>query len=456
MEVNEVNIDSLKVYEKNARTHSEKQLVQLVASLKEFGWTNPLLVDETLTIIAGHGRLAAAKKIGMQKVPVIELSGMTEAQKRAYVLADNKLAELAGWDKDLLTSELAALQDMDFDIELTGFSDVEIAELLPVFIEQGGTDENEIPDPPAQPTTIEGDVWVCGRHRLKCGDSTSAQDMASLMAGGKADMVFTDPPYNVDYQGGTKDGLKIKNDSMSSASFYQFLFDVFSTAATVVEGGAPIYVCHSDSEGLNFRKSMLDAGWLLKSCLIWVKSQFVLGRLDYHQKHEPILYGWKDGAAHKWYGGRTKHSVSEDIPGVTIQNVEDGYEITFGDVIQHCKIKVPAYEMLCAGSDELTSVWRVEKPQRSEFHPTTKPVEIPRRAINNSSKVGGVVLDMFLGSGSTMIACEQIGRACRGLELDPVYCDVIVQRWQSFTGATAILESTGDDFNAIRSARQLS
>jgi DNA modification methylase len=454
MKIEQRNIETLAEYANNARTHSDQQVKQIAASLAEFGWTNPLLVDDNDTIIAGHGRLMAAKSLGYTNVPVIRLSGLSEAQKRAYILADNKLAEQAGWDKELLKIELLALRDMDFNVDLVGFSEFEINEILPVIVDFGEGNEDDVPDLPERHVTVHGDVWQLGRHRLKCGDSTSAIDMRDLVGDGQvADMVFTDPPYNVDYKGGTAQSLKIKNDNMSSGKFYQFLFDVFTAANMVVDAGAPIYVCHSDHEGLNFRKSLLDSGWLLKSCLVWVKNQFVLGRLDYHQKHEPILYGWKSGAAHKWFGGRNKDSVCDDKVCASVVSVGDGFEITFGDAIQFCRIKVPSYEVLASGADDLTTVWRVEKPQRSEFHPTTKPVEIPRRAIVNSSKSGAVVLDPFLGSGATLIACEQTGRACRGMELDPKYCDVIITRWQQFAGKEAILVSSGESFREVSDNR---
>jgi DNA modification methylase len=252
-------------------------------------------------------------------------------------------------------------------------------------------------------------------------------------------MVFTDPPYNVAYKGGTKDALTIKNDNMSSANFYRFLFDCFTAAAAVCSPGTPIYVCHSDSEGLNFRKSLIDSGWLVKSCLIWVKNQFVLGRMDYHMRHEPILYGWMAGAAHKWFGGRKNSTIIEEMPGLTITANGDGAEITFSDGVRFCSMQVPSYDIIGASDESTTTIWKVDKPQKNPDHPTTKPVEIPRRSIENSSLNGNRVLDLFLGSGSTLIACEMSGRICHGMELDPKYCDVIVRRWEQFTGRKAEL-----------------
>ena len=253
-------------------------------------------------------------------------------------------------------------------------------------------------------------------------------------------MVFTDPPYNVDYQGGTKDKLTIKNDKMKSADFYRFLFDCFAAAATVCPPGTPIYVCHSDSEGLNFRNSLVDSGWLVKTCLIWVKNHFKLGRMDYHMRHEPILYGWKAGGPHRWFGGRKLSTVIEDIPGITITPSEDGSaEIMFSDGVRFYQIHVPSYEISGASDDSTTTIWKVDKPLKNPDHPTTKPVDIPKRAILNSSVSGNRVLELFLGSGSTLIACEITGRICYGLELDPRYCDVIIKRWEQFTGRRAEL-----------------
>jgi DNA modification methylase len=252
-------------------------------------------------------------------------------------------------------------------------------------------------------------------------------------------MVFTDPPYNVAYTGATKDKLTIKNDKMSSAKFYIFLRDAFTAAAAVVAPGAPIYVCHSDSEGMNFRKAMADSGFLAKSLLIWVKNHFTMGRMDYHMRHEPIIYGWREGAAHKWYGGRKLSTVVEEMPGLVFQQEEEGFAISFSDGVRAVAIKVPSYEVTDATDGMDASVWKVDKPLKSAEHPTMKPVEIPRRAIANSSKNGGIVFEPFMGSGSTLIACEMIGRLCYGLELDPKYCDVIVTRWEQFTGRQAQL-----------------
>ena len=252
-------------------------------------------------------------------------------------------------------------------------------------------------------------------------------------------MVFIDPPYNVSYQGGTKAKLTIKNDSMKSEDFYKFLYNCFVAISAVCTPGTPIYVCHADTEGLNFRKSMIDAGWLTKNCLIWIKNHFSMGRMDHHMRHEPILYGWKSGGPHRWYGGRKTDSVIEETPGLGIVKIETGFEITFSDGVRFCALNVPSYEVITACHDDETTIWKTDKPLKNPDHPTTKPVDIPKRAIKNSSLPGNKVLDGFLDSGATLIACEQTGRVCHGMELDPIYCDVIIKRWENFTGNKAML-----------------
>jgi DNA modification methylase len=253
-------------------------------------------------------------------------------------------------------------------------------------------------------------------------------------------MIFTDPPYNVAYHGGTKEKMTIQNDKMKSSDFFKFLFAAFSAAAAVVSPGSPIYVCHSDSEGLNFRKSLKDSGWLVKSCLVWVKNHFKLGRMDYHMRHEPILYGWRAGGAHRWFGGRKQSSVVEEMPGLQIKAVDSDFHLSFSDGVRSVTVKTPAYEVVESSDGCDTSIWKVDKPLRNGDHPTIKPVEIPRRAIENSSENGDLVFDPFMGSGSTLIACEMTGRRCNGMELEPRFCDVAVKRWELFTGKKAILE----------------
>lgn len=391
MQIQEVAVEALIPYAKNSRTHSDAQVAQIAASIKEFGWTNPILVDGTKGIIAGHGRLMAARKLGLVKVPVIELKDMTESQKKAYVIADNQLAMNAGWDIDLLKIEVADLNEDGFDLELLGFDNKMLDSLLEPEVKDGLTDEDAVPEVPKDPKTKLGDVYILGEHRLMCGDSTNIEAVETL-SGGLVDILVTDPPYNVNYEGATKDKLKIMNDSMDDETFRQFLRDAFVAADAVMKQGAVYYIWHADSEGYNFRGACRDAGWKVRQTLIWAKDSMVMGRQDYHWKHEPCLYGWKDGAAHLWAADRKQTTIIE------------------------CK-----------------------KPRVNDIHPTMKPVELMEYQILNNTKGQDVVLDLFGGSGSTLIACEKTGRRARLMELDPKYCDVIVKRWEDFTGKQAIL-----------------
>jgi DNA modification methylase len=392
MQITEVAVEALIPYAKNSRTHDDAQVAQIAASIKEFGWTNPILVDGDKGIIAGHGRLMAARKLGLTKVPVIELKDMTEAQKKAYVIADNKLAMNAGWDMDFLKLELQELEDAEFDLSLTGFDDKELDQLLAPEIEEGLTDENAVPETPEEPKTKLGDIYILGNHRLMCGDSTSIDAVEKLMDGQLADQLVTDPPYNIAYEGGSKKREQIKNDEMADEEFRQFLKDVYIAANAVMKSGAVFYIWHADSEGYNFRGAARDMGWKVRQTLIWNKDNSAFGRSDYHWKHEPCLYGWKDGAAHLWATDRKQTTVIE------------------------CK-----------------------RPSKSDLHPTMKPVELMEYQILNNTKGQDIVLDLFGGSGSTMIAAEKTGRKSRLMELDPKYCDVIVKRWEDFTGKKAIL-----------------
>jgi len=385
-------IDRLIPYARNARTHSEAQIAQIAASIREWGWTTPILVDEDGTVLAGHGRLAAARQLQMTEVPVIVASGWSDAKRRAYVLADNKLALNAGWDDELLTLELGELGDLGFDLQLIGFSDEEIKALQPVEVNEGLTDPDEVPEPPPEPITKPGDVWIMGKHRLMCGDSTSTDHLAQLLQGTLVDMWLTDPPYNVAYEGGTKDKLKIKNDEMGDEQFRQFLRDAYTAADTVMKPGAVFYIWHADSEGNNFRGAARDAGWTVRQSLIWKKSSLVLGRQDYQWQHEPCLYGWKDGAGHLWAADRKQ-----------------------------------------------TTILEFDKPSRNGEHPTMKPVALFEYQMLNNTKGGDLVLDSFGGSGTTLIAAEKNGRTALLMELDPRYCDVIVKRWENFTGNKAVL-----------------
>ena len=396
-------IDKLIPYAKNSRTHSEEQVAQIAASIKEWGFTTAVLVDESGSIIAGHGRLMAARKLGLTSLPVMVAKDWTDAQKRAYVIADNKLAINAGWDNDLLALELGELGDLGFDLELTGFTDEEIKALMPVDVTDGLTDPDEAPPLPDNPVTRPGDVWVMGKHRLLCGDSTSVDDLAKLCESQAVDMWLTDPPYNVAYEGGTKEKLTIKNDSMGDDQFRQFLRDAYTAAETVMKAGAVFYIWHADSEGYNFRGAAKDAGWTVRQCLIWKKSSLVLGRQDYQWQHEPCLYGWKDGAGHLWASDRKQ-----------------------------------------------TTILEFDKPARNGEHPTMKPVALFEYQLLNNTKGGDIVLDSFGGSGTTLIAAEKNGRVARIMELDPKYCDVIVKRWQDFTGKIATHAETGEPFAEVK------
>ena len=387
------SVDKLVPYDRNPRTHSPEQVAQIAASIAEFGFLNPILVDTASGIIAGHGRLQAAKQIGLTQVPVVVLDHLTEAQKRAYVIADNKLALNAGWDEKLLRAEMVALAAADFDMPLIGFSDDELADLLgDPNAAAGNTDEDAVPEVPVDPVTKPGDVYVLGNHRLLCGDSTVLTNVEKVLDGALADMVFTDPPYNVDYGNTAKDKMRgnnrtIMNDNLGEG-FEQFLYDACVNMLAVCKGA--IYVCMSSSELHTLQKAFIAAGGKWSTFVIWAKNTFTLGRSDYQRQYEPILYGWKQGTDHFWCGARDQ-----------------------GDV------------------------WFVNKPRVNDLHPTMKPVELVERAVSNSSKSRDIVLDCFGGSGTTLIACEKLGRQARLIELDPKYCDVIVKRWEEFTGKTA-------------------
>jgi site-specific DNA-methyltransferase (adenine-specific) len=406
-------IEKLVPYAKNSRTHSEDQIAQLAASIKEWGFTSAILVDEDGGIIAGHGRVMAARKLGLASLPVMVANGWSEAQKRAYVIADNKLALNAGWDNELLALELAELDGLGFDVELTGFSDEEIKALMPVEVTEGLTDPDDAPAVQENPVTVPGDVWVMGKHRLLCGDSTSVDDLAKLTQGTLVDMWLTDPPYNVAVQGGNhgdpnrKNGLKIMNDKMSDDQFRQFLRDAYTAADTVMKPGAVFYIWHADSEGYNFRGAAKDAGWTVRQCLIWKKSSIVMGRQDYQWKHEPCLYGWKDGAGHLWASDRKQ-----------------------------------------------TTIMEFDRPSRNGEHPTMKPVALFEYQLLNNTKGGDIVLDSFGGSGTTLIAAEKNGRTAMIMELDPRYCDVIVKRWQEFTGKQATHAETGKPFAEVKNGNE--
>jgi DNA modification methylase len=396
-------------YARNPRTHSDAQVAQIAASVKEFGWTNPVLVDGANGIIAGHGRVLAARKLGLDRVPVIELAHMTEVQKRAYVLADNQLALNAGWDEALLRLELADLSGLGFNMRLIGFEDGELERLLAGDGKAGLTEDDDAPALPEQAITQPGDLWVLGDHRLLCGDATVRADVERVLDGRLADMTFTDPPYNVDYGSSAKDKLRgkkrmILNDDLGPG-FEVFLRDACASILAVTKGA--VYVCMSSSELHTLQKAFTAAGGHWSTFVIWAKHTFTLGRADYQRQFEPILYGWRGGHDHYWCGARDQ-----------------------GDV------------------------WHFDKPVRNDLHPTMKPVALVERAIRNSSKSRDIVLDPFAGSGSILIACSKAGRQARLVELDPKYCDVIIQRWQAWTGERATLDADGRTFEETAAGRE--
>ncbi len=390
MEIEMRDVGTIKPYSNNPRLNDDA--VEVVArSLQEFGFRQPIVVDEESVIIVGHTRFKAALKLGWKQVPVHVARDLTPDQIRAYRIADNKTAEHSDWNYELLPIELSTLKQANYDLGLLGFDEDELQSLLNPDGVEGFTDPDEIPEAPEEPITQRGDLWLLGEHRLLCGDSTSADDVAVLMEGELADLLLTDPPYNVAYEGKTAEALTIENDSMDDNAFREFLKQAFVNAQTVLKEGAGFYIWHADSEGFNFRWACNEAGWKVRQCLQWVKNSMVLGRQDYQWKHEPCLYGWKEGAGHTWLSDRSQ-----------------------------------------------TTVLEFDRPSRSEEHPTMKPVPLFRYLIQNSCRVGGLVLDLFGGSGSTLIAAEQLERRAYLMELDPRYCDVIVKRWEAFTGKSAL------------------
>lgn len=373
------DVSELIPYVRNARTHSEAQVSQIAASIREFGFLSPILVAEDNTILAGHGRLAAAQKLGLKKVPCVKENHLTETQKRAYIIADNKLSLNAGWDSELLAVELSELEGADFNVDLLGFDEAELSSIFDADKDVNEDDfdvEKELEEPCFSKT---GDMWTLGKHRVICGDATKLETFKTLLEDTKVNLVVTDPPYNVNYEGSAG---KIKNDNMEDDKFYQFLFNSFVNMEQAMADDASIYVFHADTEGLNFRKAFQDAGFYLSGCCIWKKPSLVLGRSPYQWQHEPCLYGWKKKGKHKWYAGRKE-----------------------------------------------TSVWEFEKSKKNADHPTMKPIALLAYPIKNSSMTNSLVLDPFAGSGSTLIACEQTGRICYAIELDEKYCDVIVKRY---------------------------
>uniref|UniRef100_UPI00405629A4 site-specific DNA-methyltransferase n=1 Tax=Acetatifactor sp. TaxID=1872090 RepID=UPI00405629A4 len=377
-----VPIEKLIPYVNNARTHNVEQINKLRSSLREFGFINPVIVDADYNIIAGHGRVMAAKEENIKEVPCVLADYLTPAQKKAYIIADNRMAMDAGWDEELLRVEIEALQAEAFDIGLTGFEDQEIADLF------ASDDESEVEDDDfdlnealEKAAFVEkGDIWQVGRHRLMCGDATNETDVIALMGGKKANLIVSDPPYGVSFT--SSDGLSIQNDSIKGEEFYNFLLKAFQNMAAHLEKGGAAYIFHADTEGLNFRRAFVDAGFHLAGCCIWVKNSLVLGRSDYQWQHEPVLYGFMKNGKHSWYSDRSQ-----------------------------------------------TTIWNFDKPKRNKNHPTSKPLDLLAYPIGNSSQENGIVIDTFGGSGSTLMACEQTNRICHMMELDEKYASVILRRY---------------------------
>ena len=381
-EMNLVDIDKLIPYVNNARTHSKEQINKLRASIREFGFINPVIIDRDYNVIAGHGRIMASKEEGIDKVPCVFVDYLTDALKKAYILADNRMAPDADWDEELLKVEIESLQGADFDLNLTGFDE---AELMDIFGDDNQShakdDDFDLTAALEKASFVEkGDVWTVGRHRLMCGDATSSEDVSTLMGNTKANLILTDPPYGVSFK--SSSGLTIQNDSMKNEEFYNFLLASFKCMAEHLENGGSAYVFHADTEGLNFRKAFIDAGFHLAGCCIWVKDSLVLGRSDYQWQHEPVLYGFVQNGKHKWYSDRKQ-----------------------------------------------TTIWNFDKPKRNANHPTSKPLDLLSYPIGNSTQENGVVIDTFGGSGSTMMACEQMNRICYMMELDEKYASVILRRY---------------------------
>ena len=401
-------IDKLIPYARNARTHSDAQIAQIASSIREFGFNSPILVDSHAGIIAGHARLLAARKLQLQEVPVVVLDHLSQTEKRAYVLVDNRLAENAGWDDEMLGLELAALREEELNFDLLGFDDEELTRLLAGEDAVAGlTDEDAVPELPKTPVSAPGDLWVLNNtHRVLCGDATVCADVERLMSGDAADLVFTDPPYGVNYQGYTDQHLKMQGDDMEPAQFRQFLSDTFRSYRRIIKPAASLYVCHSSSWQREFQNALEAAGFAMRCQLIWAKNTFAWGFGRYKFQHEPIFYAYVAGQKDSWYDDKSQ-----------------------------------------------STLWEEKKPAANRIHPTAKPVELVERAVVNSSRVGDLVVDLFGGSGSTLIGCERKGRKARLMEIDPKYTDCIVRRWQEYTGQQGVLQSDGRSFDEIRQER---
>ena len=400
-EMNLVDVDKLIPYVNNARTHSKEQINKLRASIREFGFINPVIIDRDYNVIAGHGRILASQEEGIDKVPCVFVDYLTDAQKKAYIIADNRMALDADWDEELLKIEIESLKDEDFDLSFTGFDESELLDLFGDDSKGKVEDDNfDLSSALEKASFVEkGDVWTIGKHRLMCGDATSKEDVQTLMGDTKGNLILTDPPYGVSFK--SSSGLTIENDSMKNDEFYNFLLSAFKNMADHLEKGGSAYVFHADTEGLNFRKAFVDSGFHLAGCCIWVKNSLVLGRSDYQWQHEPVLYGFMQNGKHRWYSDRKQ-----------------------------------------------TTIWNFDKPKKNSNHPTSKPLDLLSYPISNSTQENAVVIDTFGGSGSTLMACEKMNRICYTMELDEKYASVILRRY---------VEDTGDKDNVyvIRNGKKI-
>ena len=439
-------------YARNARKHDDNQVNEIVASMLEFCYTNPVLADSK-GIVAGHGRTLAVGKIysagnvlrlpdgtelPIGYIPVVDCEGWSETRRKAYILADNKIAINSDWDTALLKLELEDLSADGFDLSLTGFDDIELAELFSPEPEENEKDPNSIPKTPDVPHSKMGDMWILGAHRVRCGDSTKIEDWNALMMGEIADIQFCDPPYNVAYE--SKLAGAIKNDSMDDKNFYDFLFGFYSSVIKVMKPGAAIYVSYADFEGKNFYQAFIDAGFKLASCLIWVKNSLVMSRGDFHSKHEPILYGWKSGGKHKWWGGRKQTTVQELGDQTPFQKLPDGrFALHHGDSVMYVSGDAVIEQVP-------STIISVDKPKRSALHPTTKPTELVERLLVNNARANDIVIDGFGGSGTTLIAAERLGMCARLQEHDEKFVDVICARYYEYTGRLPVHAETQQEF----------
>ncbi len=439
LSITEMPIANIIPYARNPRRNAQT-VSKVMASIKEYGFRQPIVVDKEMVIVVGHVRLQAAQQMGLNTVPVHVAENLTPTQIQAYRIADNRTHEESLWDEELLALELSELENTDVDLTLTGFDSAEIDAYIAELDSNKVGDTEAVPDKPDNPSTKYGDIWQLGDHRVVCGDATDNSSYTALLGAAKADMIYTDPPYNVSYEG--KAG-SIKNDALSDNAFYHLLSSATKYMFQYLKEGGGTYVSYSEKETENFYRALREAGFKQSSCIIWVKNQLVLGRGDYHSKHEPIWYGWKPGKSHIWYGGRKRTTIEESTDILPVAKLDNSsWLLNWSDLnilIHGDNLSIEAIE---------STIIREDKPQHSPLHPTMKPVSLVERIICNSSKRKDIVLDCFGGSGTTLIAAENTGRYARLIELDPRFVDVIVKRWQDYTGGTATHALTGTAFGS--------